>query len=223
MPRLNKLVFNIRSIIRFPNRSNLLSHEDIQDTFRDFKDNEIISCVNYFPEMKKGQCHVYSYSYATRYYYNVTNNFSGELFICVRNVSLYDEHPFEHESFRRIARSFPLLEELTLMNWKGQRNERCQKLNENNQDLSVIEYPHLNNLILYEVHDDYVEQFLVDTNMCLPNGIYLHLHYQSLKNVTHDFKKDSTRINCCKVEQLYIFGESNIPQLLKDYFPLTKI
>jgi len=59
--------------------------------------------------------------------------------------------------------------------------------------------------------------------MCLPNGLDLHVNYEPLKKVTHNFKKDSTRINCSKIECLYIYGEFKITKRLKDYFPHTEI
>ncbi|CAF4588253.1 unnamed protein product, partial [Rotaria sp. Silwood2] len=58
------------------------------------------------------------------------------------SVSLHDERPFEHEFFLRIAQSFPFMKELTLINKKPQKN----KLNNENQDLLIIKYPHLTKL-----------------------------------------------------------------------------
>jgi hypothetical protein len=59
-PRLNKFTFNIISEIRLSNQIDLPSNEDIQRTF---KDNRIISYVNYFSKTQIGRCHVYSYPY----------------------------------------------------------------------------------------------------------------------------------------------------------------
>ncbi|CAF1013573.1 unnamed protein product [Rotaria sp. Silwood1] len=87
MPRLNKFIFNIRSFNYLPNLINLPSNEDIQYTF---KDNKIISCVVYFKKRQYG------------------------LFKYVHKVSLYDEHPFEHEFFLQIAQSFPFMKKLTI-------------------------------------------------------------------------------------------------------------
>ncbi len=46
MAKLNKFTFNIRSTVRLDNQINLLSNEDIQYTFIDFPNNQIISCVD---------------------------------------------------------------------------------------------------------------------------------------------------------------------------------
>ncbi|CAF4684620.1 unnamed protein product, partial [Rotaria sp. Silwood2] len=51
------------------------------------------------------ECHIYSYPYKFNVYKNITNNFPGGLYKCVREMSLMDERPFEHEFFLRIAQS----------------------------------------------------------------------------------------------------------------------
>ncbi|CAF3014457.1 unnamed protein product [Rotaria sp. Silwood2] len=93
---------------------NLLSTDDIQYSFKDFNYDKIISCVNCFPEKQCDECHIYSYPYTQRHYYYIRNNFPWGLFKCVRQVSLYDEHLFQHEFFIRIQKSFPFIEKLTL-------------------------------------------------------------------------------------------------------------
>ncbi|CAF3013708.1 unnamed protein product, partial [Rotaria sp. Silwood2] len=70
-----------------------------QRTFTNFEDNEVISNVDYFPNDRTAQCHIYSYSYILKYYDNITNNFPGELFNHVQIVTLFDERLFEHEFF----------------------------------------------------------------------------------------------------------------------------
>jgi hypothetical protein len=222
MVQLNKFTFNIRSCIQCSNQIDLPSNEDIQYTFRDFNDR-IISCVDYFSMDEEGYCHIYSYPYKLNFYKNITNHFPGGIFECVREVSLFDEHPFEHEFFLRIAQSFPLLEILTLSNEKPQNNKQCRESKNDNQHLSIIKYSHLTKLNLFETHEDYVEQFLVDTKMSLTNGIYLLVNYQSLQNVTYNFTRDDTRTNCAKVNHVSLYGQSEISQHLKDYFPHATI
>ena len=72
MTKLNKFIFNIQSVIPFRNKMNLPSNKDIQRTFKDFKDDKIISCVDYFPRKREGQCHIYSYPYRLKVYKNIT-------------------------------------------------------------------------------------------------------------------------------------------------------
>jgi len=109
MPRLYKFIFNICSTIDNRNQTNFPSNEDIQKTFEYFSNNQIITCIDHFEEEAYSQCHIYSYPYKLKVYYNITNNFPGGLFNCVTDVSLYDERPFEHEFFLRIAQSFPFM------------------------------------------------------------------------------------------------------------------
>jgi hypothetical protein len=218
-PRLNKFTFNIRSFIYNYDQDHLLSNEYIQDTFTGLGDIQVISCVDYFPNERSGQCHFYSYPYTLTYYEYITNNFPGGLFKCVREVSLFDESPFEHEFFVRISHAFPLLKNLSVINQTPQK----QKLNNNNEHLSIIEYLHLTKLCLIGTHDDYVDQFLVDTKTCLPKNIMLSIDYDSLKRVTNNFTRDATRVNCCKINYVYIYDELQIPERLTNYFPNAKI
>ncbi|CAF3878103.1 unnamed protein product [Rotaria sp. Silwood1] len=221
---LNKFTFNIRSFSHFYNQINIPSNEDIQHTFNDYKDNQIISCVDYFPSRNSSQCHIYSYPYKLKHYDNITNNFSGGIFKCVREVSLFDERPFEHEFFLRIAESFPLMEKLTLINMKPQINKFYQQSKKDDQHLSiVIKYSHLMNLNLTKIDEAYLEQFLLDTKMSLPNGIFLQTDYQLLNNVTHNFTRNETRNNCAKLKIIFFINKSEFPEHLKDYFPCAKI
>jgi hypothetical protein len=223
MPLLNKFTFDIRSTFHLHNQISLLSNEDIQHTFNDFQNNQIISCVDYFFKFGRGECHIYSYPYEREKYHRITNNFPGGIFKYVREISLFDERPFEHNFFFQISQSFPFMKTLTLINEKPQNNKQSRKLDDNNQNLSIIEHPHLTHLDLFEAHDDYVEQFLLHTNTCLPNNVFLYVDYQTLKRVTQDFTRKTTRTNCTKLGFLGLICECEIPEYLKQYFPHTKI
>jgi len=217
MPRLSKFTFNICSNIYHCNGINLPSSKNIQKTFIDFKDNQIISCVDYFPKIEKGQCLIYSYPYKLKHYDNITNNFPGGLFECVCEVSLYDERPFEYEFFLQISRSFPFMEKLTLINRQRQKNKN------KNKNLSIIKYPRLIELNLTETNKDYHEQFLFDTKTCLPNDVRVRMDYRLVKKVTRNFRRNTTRNNCAKISYVLFSNKSNFPEHLKDYFPHAKI
>jgi hypothetical protein len=221
MPQLNKFIFNIRSIISLRNETYLTTNEDIQETFRDFGDNQVISCVDYFSDAEKGECHIYSYPYQLKFYRKITNNFPGGLFKCVHDVSLFDEHPFEHEFFLQIAQSFPLMERLTINN-KYPQNKKSKN---DNQNLSIIKYPHFTDLDLTHAHDDYAEQFLCHTKMCLPNHFTLSINYCQLKRITWKFTRDATRVNCSKLECMYLwsFRRLTLPECFNAYFPHTQV
>jgi hypothetical protein len=223
MQRLDKFKFNIYSTFNIHNQIYLLSNEDIRHTFNHFKNDEIICCIDYFQNKQYGRCHIYTYPYKLKYYKCITNNFPGGLFKCVRRILLFDEYPFEHEFFLRISQSFPFLENINLRNYKPQNNKLYKESNKNNQDLSVIKYPHLTDLTLNLVHDDYVEQFLIDTITWLPNTVDLVIGYEQLKRVTHNFTRNTTRINCSKLKYLRSDDFNKIPKYVKDYFPHTQI
>jgi hypothetical protein len=87
------------------------------------------------------------------------------------------------------------MKKLSLINEKPQMN--------NSQHFSIIEYPRLTELILLEAHNDYIEQFLLDTKSSLRCNVDLHVEYRPLKKVTHNFRRDATRINCSKVNFAY--------------------
>ncbi len=159
---------------------------------------------------------IYSFPYTWSYYFNITNNFRGGLFKSVRKISLHDERPFEHEFFLQIAQSFPFVEQLNLDNLQPQQN--------NNQQWSIIEYSYLTELNLAYAHKDYVEQFLIDTKMCLLDNVCLHVHYDSLQTVTDKFTRDTTRVNCSKIKHLFLHHKLRIcSQDLIDYFPYAKV
>ena len=219
MPQLNHFGFNILSHVPFDNLDYLPSNADIQKTLNDL----IMSRIDFFPSISRGQCHIYSYPYKIPYYNYVTNNFPGGLFKHVYEVSLHDERPFEHEFFLRIAQSFPLMKKLTLYNKESQKNKQCYGSKRNDPDLSLVKYPHLTELYLDASHDDYVEQFFLDTKMSLSNNISLHISYESLQRVTNHFTREATRINCGKVAHLYMFGGFKGTKELKDYCPFVEI
>ncbi|CAF2774806.1 unnamed protein product [Rotaria sp. Silwood2] len=218
LPRLIEFRFNIRSTIFLKDQIDLPSNKDIEHSFKNFSDNQIISCVNYFLEMNEGECHIYSYPYTITCYHNIANNFAGGLFTCVREVSLFDEHPFEHEFFIRIAQSFPFMTSLAIINRKAQNDKQCEKLKNNNQDLLIIEYPHLKYLYMKEAHDDYVEQFLLDTKTRLPYDVNLYIDFKPLKRVTYNFTRNTTRINCGKVRYTCSNRNFRFPKHFRDYF-----
>ncbi|CAF4241865.1 unnamed protein product [Rotaria sp. Silwood2] len=219
LPKLNKFIFNIRSFIHNCDSSDLLTSEEIQHTLTDLGDSQIIYYFDYFFTERRAQCHFYSYPYTLKYYHNITNSFSGGLFKCVREVSLFDDRPFEHEFFVRIAQAFPLLKKLSMINLTPQN----QKAKNNNEYLSIIEYPHLIELDFLDVSDDYLEQFLVNTKTFLIDNICIYAYYESLKRVTNNFRRAATRFNSAKVNSLRIYGQFQLSKRLIKYFPNAKI
>lgn len=218
MPRLKIFQFYICSNHYRPNQTYLPSKEYIQHTFRDFKNDQVSFYIDYFQKEQYSLCHIYSYPYNLKYYSTITNNFPGGLFKNVHEISLYDERSFEHEFFFQIAQSFPFIRMLSIKNSKPQNNKLCTGLQNDNRDFPTIKYPYLANLTLYNAHDDYIEEFLFDTKICLPdNSVHLNIDYEQLERVTHNFTRDTTRINCAKLDSLCLNGRQ-LPEHAKDYF-----
>ena len=215
MPHLNQFRFNIRSFVSFNNQLQLPSNDNIQRSFRNCTDDEVVSYVDYFPSKKIGQCCVYTYPYTMFHFGGISNSFPGGLFKYVRHVRLFDERPFEHTFFLRIAQAFPSLEQLAI---KNSESQKCR----DNQHLPIIKYPHLDELELRDVHDDYAEQFLLHTRTCFANPIDLNIEYDTIQRVTHNFTRDATRVNCGKVKWFFMPGQWDAPEHFNLYFPRVK-
>jgi len=215
MPLLNRFHFDFRSTIFLKDQIDLLSNEDIMNSFKDFLNNEIISCVNYFPEAIQDSCHIYSCPFISRSYENIANNFSDGIFTCISEISLFNKHSFEHEFFARIAESFSFMKCLTITNRKTQNDK---KLKNNTQHLSLITYPNLKYVDFKDSHDDYIEQFLLDIKTCLSYGIDIYVNYKTLKRVTHNFRRNATQINCSKVIYQCFDRIAQFPKYFKNYF-----
>ena len=222
MLQLNTFAFHICSIMFINDQIDFSSTEDIQRTFNDFQNTKIISYVDYFQERRLAQCHVHSYPSKTKYYQNITNQFPGGLYQCVRFITLYDEYPFEHEFFLRISQSFPFLQTLSLINKQPQKNKQSYQSINSNQNSSIVTYNSLLTLYIEKVHDDYLEEFLLSTKTYFRNEILLHVDYNLLERVTNKFTRDDTRINCAKVNEIYTFRYYS-PRSLRDYFPSARI
>lgn len=205
MSQLKQFTFDIRSVILITNQMNLPLKEDIQETFIDWQYTKIISCVDYFRDYKQGLCHIYSYPFLMRRFEDITNNFAGGLYPYVRVVSLYDQHPFEHEFFIRISQSFPCTEKLIINNRYGQNQKESYKLMNGTSNLSTTKYYNLIELHIGLVHDDYIDEFLCNTKTYFQNKILLNTYYKALQRATHDFTRDDTRINFTKVNELCLF------------------
>ncbi|CAF3182628.1 unnamed protein product [Rotaria sp. Silwood2] len=215
MTGLKKFIFDIRSTIPCYNQVNLPSNEHIQNTLKNVINNQIFSYVDYFSKAHEFRCHIYSYPHTWNFFDNITNNFPGGLFKYVREISLLDERPFQHEFFLRIAHSFPFINKLTLNNREPQEND--------NQQCLIIKYHHLTILDLVKAHENYVEEFLDSTKTYLLNNVHLYVRYGSLQKATDDFTRDVTQVNCSKIIRLVVFGHNIELPKLKDYFPHANI
>ena len=163
--------------------------------------------------------HVYSIPSNMEHIQCITSCFSGGIFPNVRNLFVRDlNYPFEHDFFIKISHSFPLLSRLTLTNTNEQKEKSSQQLVKTEQNSStIIEYPHLVELVFSTVHIDYVEEFLSDLNTRLVSRIVLCVEYQHLQTVTRNFTRDATRANCTKIKQI-IFSDKASMVHSRDYY-----
>jgi hypothetical protein len=115
------------------------------------------------------------------------------------------------------------MKQLTINNRKAQNNKQFVESNDDNQIFSIIEYPNLTRLDLSKTHDDYVELFLFDTKMSLPNNLHLCVDDESLERVTYYFTRYTTRNNCAKLAALYLDRVNQNDEHFKNYFPHTCI
>ena len=220
LPNLNQFVFNIHSNIEHDNYLFHLSsfNDDIRNTSKDIENNPIVSYIHYFPKENVSQYHIYSYPYQIDTLHRLTNSFPGGLFQFVHHVSLFDEYPFEHEFFIRISQAFPYLQTLKIKNDSPQNNKQQQQ----HQQL-IIKYPHLTRLDFYDCHQDYVQEFLDENRTHLPEQTIFDVAYCTLRRVTNNFTRPSTRINCKKIRLPYKIHKDNFPDHCYHYLPHVKI
>ena len=96
---LNQFAFDIRSCIHLSDEFDFPSNDDIRRTFDDWKTNRILSHVDCFERNRRALCRVYSCPYQLKYYHSISNSFPRGFYEHVRDISLFDERPFEHEFF----------------------------------------------------------------------------------------------------------------------------
>jgi hypothetical protein len=105
---------------------------------------------------------------------------------------------FKHQVF-----AFSFLKKLSLTNETQQKREQLEESNNENKKLPIVKFPHLTELSLIDVHDDYIVQFLMDTKTCLETDLRLNIDNDILERVAHDFNQDAIRVNCAKVKYLH--------------------
>jgi hypothetical protein len=126
----------------------------------------------------------------------------------------------KHEFFIRIARFFPLLKKLTVINFQSQSQMRDNSVSNNNELYSTVEYPYLISLCLRCSHIDYIDQFLNQRRTHLPHLTRLMIEYDELRFVTKNFTRNTTRRNCAHVTRLNIRKTIVHTKEFYNYFPL---
>ncbi|CAF4786337.1 unnamed protein product, partial [Rotaria sp. Silwood2] len=178
MPQLNKFTFSINTLV--VNRYvtiDLPSNDDIQHSFSKRRYQQVGSYVDDKLTNNERRCHVYSLPYQFDSFLHLNSCFQGGMFDKVRSLAMTDQHPFEHELFKKISRDFPYLQKLVVLNSTPQKNKQ--------RTSSLITFVHLIKLDLHLAHIDYVEQFLLERNTRLPHLRNLVIEYEQLAMVTN--------------------------------------
>jgi hypothetical protein len=233
LSKLQTFVFYICTFTSANHPVTPLSNDDIQRTFSNVKFGQVGCSMNYVNESDITY-HVFSLPFIFDRIGLIGNSFTNTIFKNVTCLGVYDGIPFEHEFFVRLARCFPLLKSLIIVNCKAQSIDTAKSEHENNGSFEVVQYRHLTSLDFGRTHIDYVEQMLNESKTRLPFLTELRIDYDQLKTVTNNFTRDATRINCINVEELDFHNRSNhddnddhsIKAQSKDfhvYFPLLKL
>jgi hypothetical protein len=217
LARLHKFNFHIRTSTYLNYVEHRLSNDDIQQTFMNIG-YQHVRCILYYID-RRVVCHVFSLPFMFDRLDYIGNRFPPIVFTHVTKLMVYDRFPFKHEFFIRLAQFFPFLKDLLIRNDKGQSYKSGNVNSDLNQLYSVVEYPYLDSLCVYDCYIDYVEQFLNETKTRLPRLRKLTVMYSVLIMVTKHFTRDTTRLNCAKVKQLIIKTPVNHLKRFYTYFP----
>jgi hypothetical protein len=215
LSKLKRFVFYICTGTDLPVIS--LSSDDIQRTFSNLKFGQIGCGMNYI-DQHYVRYHVFSLPFMFDCIEHIGNSFTNVIYKNVTFLCVHDTIPFEHEFFVRLARCFPLLEYLMIINLKAQSTDSAKPEYDNtNGSLEVVEYLHLTGLHLDRVHINYVEQMLNESKTRLPCLTELDIDYSQLKTVTNNFTRDATRLNCTNVEELNFHNLNSLDTNMNDY------
>ncbi|CAF4578626.1 unnamed protein product [Rotaria sp. Silwood2] len=232
LSKLQTFVFYICTFTYSNHPVTPLSNDDIQRTFSNVKFGQVGCSMNHFKESDITY-HVFSLPFKFKRIGYIGNSYTNTIFKNVTFLCVYDGIPFEHEFFVRLARCFPLLKALLIINYKAQSKDSARSEHDNNESFEVVQYLHLRSLEFCRTHIDYVEQMLNESKTHLPCLTELVIDYDQLKTITNNFTRDATRLNCINVEELEFHNFINLDDSdyqwtiaqSKDfhvYFPLLK-
>ena len=203
LSKLQTFVFYICTFTS-TNHPVTLSNDDIQRTFTNVKFGQIGCSMNYIDESDI-RYHVFSLPFIFNHIGYIGNSFTNTIFTNVTHLCVYDGISFEHEFFVRVAQCFPLLKSLIIINSKAQSTDSAKSEHDNtNESFEVAQYLHVTLLDFIHAHIDYVEQMLNESKTRLPCLTKLWMGYDQLKNVTNNFTRDATRLNCINVKEFSI-------------------
>ncbi|CAM4870082.1 unnamed protein product [Rotaria socialis] len=191
IPRLNKFTFSINTGVINENVENdLPSSEGIQHSLIGKEYKQVGSWIH-----RRSEDNLFS-----RWY----------MFDTVRNLTMADMYPFEHDLFKLVSQSFPLLKELRINNYQPQKNKQNSSI--------IITFHHRILVDVTDAHVDYAKQFIYDKNIHLPCLLDLCIKYESLAVATNNFTNSTKLHNCDKLKRLHIDLFVR-PKTFHQYFP----
>ena len=208
---LQTFVFDICTILPPYEAKSLLSTKDLEKTFTHWKYSQVNCSVDQYSNGLT-YYHVYSIPYKMTHFMFLTNTIrnQNQYFEFVITLVLYDDRPFEHDSFEWISKAVPRLKYLTIEISAPQLKQKKE---------TSISYNHLTRLRVIKTNIDYVYQFLCHTKAHVPQLNVIEIQYDQLFIVTNDFSSPATRINCSQLKELRFREAIVYPQHFHDYFP----
>ncbi|CAF1329673.1 unnamed protein product [Rotaria magnacalcarata] len=194
LTKLNKFNFNIHSYIISGIENNILSNNDIRNSFINIGYKSIDLYADEKLTDYSGNCHVYSLLYLFDEFLFMSNCFQGGKFNNVKILFMVDRIPFENNLFKIISQDFTNLKTLIMHNLESQKSQECSS--------TLITFNNLITLNITDAHSDYAIQFLTENITYLPSLEVLITTYDTLAHITSYFTNDETRRNCAKIKYL---------------------
>ena len=143
--------------------------------------------------------------------------FPGGSFPTVRHLHVHDYlEPLEHEFFLCIARAFPSVERLSVLN-------RCSQQKTAVREEQIVVFPYVTTLVVSGSWIDYAKQLLLDRRTRLPSLRTLEVDYRHVHVITDNFTNDAARVNFAHVEHVLFEGKPMAyPDSMAHYFPSCK-
>ncbi|CAF3205849.1 unnamed protein product [Rotaria socialis] len=211
LTKLNKFNFNIHSYIISGIENNILSNNDIRNSFINIGYKSIDICADEKLTDYRANCHVYSLPYLFDEFLFMSNCFQGGKFNNVKILFMVDRIPFENKLFKIISQDFTNLKTLIIHNLESQESQECSS--------ALITFNNLITLNIIDAHSDYAIQFLNENITYLPSLEKLITTYDTLTHITGYFTNDETRRNCTKIKYLRTDISFVRPKNFNSYFP----
>ncbi|CAF3204414.1 unnamed protein product [Rotaria sp. Silwood2] len=219
MPRLHSFSFYISTYDDTADLFRYMPSQDIQRTTTNIGHQRMTKIINYSTS-RQAVCCVFSLPFVFDHFHEIGNIFPDVVFKYVTYMMVQDVVPFNHELFIRVARSFPLLGQLRILNLESQSACNVSTLSsDDSQAYSVVKYPHLTSLDVVKANIDYLEEFLNETKASVPCLTRLIANYNDFKIVTKNFTQEETRRNCMKITQCIMMNSSPFAADYYHYFP----